>query len=128
MSHFSKIRTTIRDIEMLKLALNDLGLSWTTNHFLYNNYSGEFYNADLVIQQQNNSNIGFLWNGKEYELIADHQLWKQRWSIECFIEKLAQSYAYNSILFESINQGFTKLEDKSLSNGIISLKFQRWLN
>nr|YP_010337294.1 hypothetical protein MW436_pgp180 [Pulvinaster venetus]UNJ16879.1 hypothetical protein [Pulvinaster venetus] len=128
MSHFSKIQTTIRDIEMLKLALADLGLSWEANITLSNSYSSQVYDADLVIRQDNHNDIGFLWNGKEYELVADYQFWQQRWSVDCFIEKLSQSYAYNSIISEGLNQGFAKVEDKSFANGTILLKFQRWVN
>nr|YP_009369814.1 conserved hypothetical plastid protein [Boldia erythrosiphon]ARO90502.1 conserved hypothetical plastid protein [Boldia erythrosiphon] len=127
MSHFSKIKTTIRDIKILKMALSDLGLVWKDNTILYNDDSKQQYNIDLAITQTNNKNIGFAWNGFEYELIADYQFWQQPYSIDCFIEKLSQSYAYNSIISEGINQGFTKVYSQLLANGVISVTLQRWL-
>nr|UNJ16295.1 hypothetical protein [Boldiaceae sp.] len=127
MSHFSKIKTTIRDIKMLKMALTDLGLAWETNRTLYNNYSKQKSNIDLVIRQTNNRDIGFFWNGFEYEFIADYQFWEQPWPVDCFLEKLMQSYAYSSIISQGTHQGFTKRHDQLLADGVICLTLQRWV-
>nr|YP_010337031.1 hypothetical protein MW574_pgp051 [Madagascaria erythrocladioides]QUE29061.1 Ycf35 [Madagascaria erythrocladioides]UNJ16616.1 hypothetical protein [Madagascaria erythrocladioides] len=128
MSHFSKIKTTIRDIEMLKLALTDLGLNFDAKIQTIKGYQNQQVDAELVIKQVNNYDFGFTWNGREYELIVDAQFWNQPWSVDCFLEKLMQAYAYNSISKQGYNSGFEKLEKKVADNGAIKLTFQRWIN
>nr|QUE30032.1 Ycf35 [Erythrocladia irregularis] len=128
MSHFSKITTTIRDIEMLKLALKDLGLVVNSSVQSLVGYQLQTHNAQIVINQTNNCDFGFSWNGSEYELIVDAQYWCQPWSIDAFVDKLTQSYAYNSITKEGSNFGFEKVDQKLGNDGAIKLTFQRWID
>nr|YP_010337224.1 hypothetical protein MW575_pgp051 [Pseudoerythrocladia kornmannii]QUE28305.1 Ycf35 [Pseudoerythrocladia kornmannii]UNJ16809.1 hypothetical protein [Pseudoerythrocladia kornmannii] len=128
MSHFSKIRTTIRDIEMLKLALIDLGLTFDASAQPLVGYQSQTHNAEIVINQSNDYDFGFAWNGSEYELIVDPQYWRQPWSIESFVEKLTQLYACNSISREGVHFGFEKIDQTVGNNGAIKLTFQRWID
>nr|QUE28920.1 Ycf35 [Porphyropsis coccinea] len=128
MSHFSKIKTTLRDIEMLKLALTDLGLNFNASSQSIVGYQSQMHDADIIISQSNTYDFGFTWNGSEYELVVDPQYWRQPWSIQLFIEKLAQSYAYNSITSKSKYSGFEQLDEKVQSDGAIKLTFQRWID
>lgn len=98
MSHFSKIRTTLKDLDLLQKSLSDLGVSWDENRSTIKGYKAQECFANLVIKQNNNYDIGFTWNGTEYQLVADLQFWQQPWSVELFLDKITQRYAYNSIL------------------------------
>lgn len=82
--------------------------------------------ANIVIQQNNNYDIGFSWNGFEYQLVADLQFWQQPWSVELFLDKITQRYAYHSIVESTEKQGFKAIEEVTLENDSIQLTLQRW--
>jgi hypothetical protein len=126
MSHFSKIKTSLKDLEILKKALTDLGINWNTNTNKILGYKKQNHFANLIIKQNNNYDIGFTWNGIEYQLIADLQFWQQPWSVDLFIDKITQRYAYNSIIKTTRDQGFQTIEETSQENGSIRLTLQRW--
>ena len=86
MSHFTHIKTRFQNLFYLEKSLNRLNVNYEQK--LSNNS-----NISLVISQQNEHDIEFFWNGKEYELRADIQLWKQDYSVENFIDKISQQYA-----------------------------------
>lgn len=126
MSHFSKIRTTLKDLSLLKRALNDLSISWQTEVKQMKGYKNQSTFANLVISQNNNYDVGFSWNGFEYQLIADLQFWQQPWSVDLFLDKITQRYAYHSIKQTTEKQGFRAVEETRLENGSIRLTLQRW--
>ena len=126
MSHFSKIKTTIKDLNLLKKSLNDLSVAWDTNVQVRKGYKDQNHFANLVIKQNNNYDIGFTWNGMEYQLVADLQFWQQPWSVELFLDKVTQRYAYNSIVETTKAQGFEPIEEVVNDNGSIKLIIQRW--
>ena len=84
--------------------------------------------ANIVIKQDNNYDIGFSWNGFEYQLVADIQFWQQPWSIELFLDRVNQRYAYNSILESTSKQGFHTVNETVQENGSIKLTLQKWNN
>ena len=126
MSHFSKIKTTLKDLSLLQKSLNDLGISWDESINSIKGYKSQECFANLVVKQSNNYDIGFTWNGTEYQLVADLQFWQQPWSVELFLDKITQRYAYNSILKATEIQGFQRIEEISQENGSIKLILQRW--
>jgi len=126
MSHFSKIKTTLKDLSLLQKSLSDLGVSWDERINTIKGYKAQECFANLVIKQNNNYDIGFTWNGTEYQLVADLQFWQQPWSVELFLDKITQRYAYNSILKTTEIQGFQRIEEITQENGSIKLTLQRW--
>ncbi|HIK38697.1 MAG: DUF1257 domain-containing protein [Geminocystis sp.] len=126
MSHFSSIKTQIRNLESLKAALNDLGIVWKEGPAPIRGYRGQTAQAQIVIEQENNYDIGFAWNGQEYELVADLQYWQQPWSVEGFLQRVTQGYALHTILRESAKQGFAVTEQQKNADGSIRLVVQRW--
>ena len=58
------------------------------------------------MQQANGKDFGFVFNGKEFELVADVQFWQQSLPVEVFLEKLTQKYTVNTILDEAQKEGF----------------------
>jgi len=126
MSHFSKIKTTLKDLGLLQKSLNDIGISWDETISTIKGYKSQECFANLVIKQNNNYDIGFTWNGTEYQLVADLQFWQQPWSVELFLDKITQRYAYYSIIKATELQGFQRIEEISQENGSIKLTLQRW--
>ena len=126
MSHFSKIQTSLKDLDLLKKSLNDLSIHWEPELNRVRGYKQQTTFANLVIRQDNNYDIGFSWNGFEYQLVADIQFWQQPWSIEMFLDRVSQRYAYNSIVESTSQQGFQSVSETVQEDGSIKLTLQKW--
>ena len=126
MSHFSKIQTSLKDLDLLKKSLNDLSIHWEPELNHVRGYKNQTTFANLVIKQGNNYDVGFSWNGFEYQLVADIQFWQQPWSIETFLDRVSQRYAYNSIVESTSNQGFQSVSETVQEDGSIKLTLQKW--
>lgn len=126
MSHFSNIKTKIRNLNALKAALNDLDVDWKDGPATVRGYKGQTCQADIVVEQNNNYDFGFTWNGNEYDLVADLQYWEQPLTVEGFLRQVTQRYAYNTVVSETANQGFTIAEQSNREDGSIRLVVQRW--
>jgi hypothetical protein len=126
MSHFSNIKTQIRNLDSLKGALTDLGIDWQEGPEMVRGYQGQTLKAAIVVKQENNYDLGFRWNGQEYELVADLQYWQQPLSVEGFLKKVTQGYALQTILSETSKQGFQVAEQQNNQDGSIRLVVQRW--
>ena len=94
MSHFTKIKTKLYNLETLKKSLTDLNFSWLAGESKVRGYQGQTHSAELLIQQENNHDIGFKWNGTEYELVTDLMFWSQDYSVDKFLNRVNQRYAY----------------------------------
>ncbi len=126
MSHFSQIKTQICSLPALQSALSDLGMAWKPGPLPIKGYQGQTQTADVVIDQENGYGIGFRWNGTEYELVADLELWNQAWSVERFLDKVSQRYAYHAVLQSALTQGFQVTEEQQQQDGSLRLVVQRW--
>ena len=126
MSHFSNIKTKIRNLNSLKAALNDLEVDWKNGPGIVRGYQGQTHQADVVVEQNNDYDFGFSWNGSEYELVADLQYWQQPLTVEGFLRRVTQRYAYHTVVNESANQGFSITEQDKNDDGSIRLVVQRW--
>jgi hypothetical protein len=103
MSHFTTIKTKIHDKDLLKKSLEGMGINSVvvaeeTNSLPVRGYEGQSQTADIVVQQNNGYDIGFRWNGNEYELVSDLQFWEQKMPQDLFMEKLLQQYSLNNVM------------------------------
>ncbi len=126
MSHFSSIKTQIRNLDSLTASLNNLGVDWKNGPSSVRGYQGQTTQAQIVIEQENNYDIGFSWNGAEYELVADLQYWQQPWTVDSFLQRVTQGYALHTVLTQSSQQGFAVTEQEKNEDGSIRLVVQRW--
>ncbi len=126
MSHFSQIKTQIRNLGSLEVALTELGIDWKPGPSQVRGYRGQTRNAEIAVEQDNGYDIGFSWNGNEYELIADLQYWQQDLSVEGFLKQVTQRYAYHTVIKETARQGFQIAEQQKNEDGSIRLLVQRW--
>ncbi|MTJ08017.1 MULTISPECIES: DUF1257 domain-containing protein [unclassified Anabaena] len=126
MSHFSQIKTQIRNLESLQDALSDLGIDWKPGPCEVRGYRGQTHAAEVTIEQQNGYDIGFRWNGQEYELVADLQYWQQNLSVDGFVRQVTQRYAYQTVVKETTKVGFQVAEQQKNADGSIRLVVQRW--
>jgi Protein of unknown function (DUF1257) len=128
MSHFSQIKTQIRNLTSLQAALTDLGIEWKAESEIVRGYRGQSRKVAIAIEQKNGYDVGFSWNGKEYELVADLQYWQQPLSVEGFLRQVTQRYAYHTVVNETAKQGFQISEQQQNTDGSIRLLVQRWSN
>ncbi|MEO1400046.1 MAG: DUF1257 domain-containing protein [Cyanobacteria bacterium J06635_1] len=128
MSHFSQIKTKIRNLPALQAALTDLSVDWKTGPKTVRGYQGTTDIAEVVIEQANGYDLGFKRDGEtgDYELVADLQYWQQPLSVDGFLNRVTQRYAYHTVLTETSRQGFQVSEQQSNEDGSIRLVLQRW--
>jgi hypothetical protein len=126
MSHFSQIKTQIRNLSSLQAALTDMGIDWKVGPRPVRGYQEQTRTAQVVVEQDNNYDVGFSWNGQEYELVADLQYWQQPLTVEGFLKRVTQNYAYQTVVNETANQGFQVTEQQNNEDGSIRLVVQRW--
>ena len=128
MSHFSTIRTKIRNKPELQEALEllqydvveDKELKVTGSHGIEH----ETVTAELAIT----NDIGFRLNpmSNEYELVADLETWNQPISVERFIDKVNQQYARMTIHNQVKKMGFQVEEEWEMDDNSIELTVTRW--
>ena len=126
MSHLSHINTNIRNLSTLKCALTTLGIDWKAGPADVRGYRGQTHRAEVVIEQSNGYDLGFCWNGESYELVADLQYWAQAGSVDRFIHKITQQYAFSTVMQETAKQGFQVSEQNTNADGSIRLVLHRW--
>jgi regulation of enolase protein 1 (concanavalin A-like superfamily) len=117
MSHFSTIKTKLTNLKFLKESLNDLNIK----NLLYSESS-----KDLIIQQENDSDITFSWNGQNYDLIADKAFWQLPISHETFLEKVQVKYNYHNLMSQATYLGFVANDIKETVDGTKTIVFQRF--
>ena len=125
MSHFTKIKTKLYNLETLKKSLSDLNLVWTSDNKEIRGYRGQQHSAEIVILQENKHDIGFTWNGSEYELVADLMFWDQNYSVDKFLNQVHQRYAFNLITKVSEEQRLEFVETENLEDGSIRLLLRK---
>ncbi len=128
MSHFSTVKTELRDRDALRAALGDLGHEPREGSLQVRGYRGQLETAELAIGQANGADIGFRLNASSgcYELVTDLDLWKQPVPVERFLAQLSQRYALRTILAATAEEGFTVSEQRQGVDGTIELVVTRW--
>jgi hypothetical protein len=128
MSHFSTVRTELRQREPLMAALRDLGYEPETGSRPVRGYRGQTIEADLAVTMEQGGDLGFRWNAatEAYELVTDLDLWRQPVPVERFLSRLTQRYAFNTVLSASSDEGFTVSEQRTCQDGSIELVVTRW--
>ena len=95
MSHFSTIKTQLKEAEPLIKALNNLGYSINQEEKFVKGYKGKYTPVDISMNLPGDTQVGFKWdnNSNAYELVTDLDLWKFEIPVERFISKVTQMYA-----------------------------------
>jgi len=126
MSHFTKIKTKLYDRVTIEKSLSDLNIVWEPEASKIRGYKNQEQSAEIVIRQTNNHDIGFKWNGNEYELVADLMFWDQKYSVNKFLNQINQRYAFNLITKVSEEQNFQYVESENQQDGSIRLVLRKF--
>ena len=130
MSHFSTIKTQLKEAEPLIKALNNLGYTINQEEKFVKGYKGKFTAVDISMNLPRNTKVGFKWdnNSNAYELVTDLDLWKFDLPVERFISKVTQMYAYETIISKTKEDGYQIVEQKNQNDGSIELVLTKWDN
>ena len=135
MSHFSTIKTKLKDRSILIEALERLdekvNQPWKGTSVIELVLLDPVHAEEHTITEVDFSigvDVGFKLNEKtgEYELIADRQKWVKKVPIERFLEKLTQQYARLTIHEVAKEQGFVLEEEWEMDDNSIELTVTRW--
>jgi hypothetical protein len=130
MSHFSTIKTQLKEAEPLIRALDNLGYSINQDEKFIKGFKGKFTAVDISMNLPSDTKVGFKWdnNSNAYELVTDLDLWKFEIPVERFISKVTQMYAYNTIISKTKEDGYQIVEQKNKNDGSIELVLTKWDN
>ena len=130
MSHFSTIKTQLKESEPLIEALNNLGFTTNQEDKSIKGYKGRLTAVDISINLPGDTKVGFKWdnNSNAYELVTDLDLWKFEIPVERFISKVTQMYAYHTIISKTKDDGYQIVEQKNKNDGSIELVLTKWEN
>lgn len=126
MSHFTQVRTKLRDLEALKLALGDVGATVAEGEV--RGYAGQARQAAVVARLPGRYDVGFVPGPQGLEAIAD---WSELRRVEglqqeAWLAKLTQRYAYHLVLAEAQKQGFTLAQEHQGQDATLQLTLRRW--
>ena len=130
MSHFSTIKTQLKESEPLVKALNKLGYIINQEEKFVKGYRGKFTAVDISMNLPGDTKVGFKWdnNSSTYELVTDLDLWKFELPVERFISKVTQMYAYQTIISKTKEDGYQLVEQNNKNDGSIELVLTKWDN
>ena len=130
MSHFSTIKTQLKEAEPLIKALKNLGYTINQEEKFVKGYGGKFTAVDISMNLPSDTKVGFKWdkNSNAYELVTDLDLWKFEIPVERFISKVTQMYAYHTIISKTNEDGYQVVEQKNKNDGSIELVLTKWDN
>lgn len=122
MSHFTRVRTLLQDLDTVKRALVDLGFDVTEG--TVRGYSGQVASAPVVVKLESGFDIGFKQDSGRVQMIAD--FWGLKIDREQFLSKLTQRYAYLTVVDQAAQQGWQLAADEVQQDGSIRIVMQRW--
>ncbi|KZR89098.1 DUF1257 domain-containing protein [Synechococcus sp. MIT S9508] len=128
MSHFSTVKTELRQLAPLRRALEDLGYTPGDSQQTVRGYKGQTVEAELAVSVDGGADFGFRWNESNhaYEFVTDLDLWRQPVPVERFLSRLTQRYALRSVLEATRHEGFDVTEQRDCQDGSIELVVTRW--
>ena len=136
MSHFSTIKTKIKDRDALLEALERVGErpnvpfqgTQVVELVIINPDHAEEH-PTMEVDVSIGVDVGFKLNEStgNYELIADRQTWDKDVPIERFMEKVTQQYARMILHREVEEKGYKIEEEWEMDNNSIELTVSRWI-
>lgn len=125
MSHFTTIKTEIRDPDILKRTLSDLKFEFHENGKIPG-HRGQMENVDIAVGAAGYSSFGFKKReGKDCYEIRGLVEYLQNREVSMMIKEVLQEYAYRKILHETRKRGFSLIQEERLKAGTIKLVLRK---
>ncbi|MBI2298196.1 MAG: DUF1257 domain-containing protein [Armatimonadetes bacterium] len=109
MSHFTRVKTQLRNLVLLERALRDLGYTPSVGNVAVRGWNGQTMPGQA---------------GESLELVADE--WGFRGDLQAVLGRVAQRYAYHVCVAEAEAQGFAVTGTETLEDGSIRLLVERF--
>lgn len=123
MSHFSSIRTTLADRELLLITLRSLGYTPEEGCVFARGFAGTLTGVEFRVPVRDGYDIGFRKSEVAYEVVAD---WRMAGvNQEAFIQSLTQRYAYHATRAKLEQQGFVLSSEDLGEDGSVHLVLRR---
>jgi len=121
MSHVSTVKTTIKDLNILKQALKELGYGYYEGQQLQGQYMGSGQKADLVIDDKNNrygrKSVGVVKGSEDtYAFKGDLSGTKKE-----FVNEITQKYTVMKLRSELKKLGAVSISEVGLEDGSVKL-------
>jgi len=125
MSHFTTIKTEIRDPEILKKTLSDLKFKFQENGKIPG-HEGRMENVDIAVGAVGYPYFGFKRSRESggYEIRGVVEYLRKD-EVKMMIKEVLQEYAYRKILTETRKRGFSLIQEERLEGGTIKLVLKR---
>jgi hypothetical protein len=126
MSHFTTIKVQIKDGEVLREVLQELGYGVEMDTMV-RGYRGDRTAANFVIRRSNGYDIGFRKkDGDEnYEVIAD--FWGTGINQRQFLNEVQQKYAHRMLMNTVERQGYSVEAEEVMEDGTVRVVVGRWV-
>lgn len=123
MSKFVKVQTQLRDLNLIKHALDDLKLTYNENANFVHRWSGFSGQVPLVVKVRS-AQFGLrTTTAGDYEVIADDM---QMPAIRPELARIQQRYAYHAVRQATSEAGFDLVEETTGRDQVIRLTVRRW--
>lgn len=130
MSHFTEVKTQIKNLEFFKKALKELGFDFVCDldSLTIENFFGDKTPVELLIKTGTKYDIGLrLKEDNTYELVADWELLeKMKYDTKKVQETLLQKYSYITVKDSLEQQGYEVDEEVVDEEGNIELVVAQW--
>lgn len=132
MSHFSRLKTKLRDKDVLIQSLSEMGFS-IRNGGRIRGYEGE-HEVDLAVETAGGFGIGFVEAPDgTFDMVADswavggRKQQKVLTGLERTMERIQQEYAVKSVLAQTEREGYELVEQVQEENGTVRIVVRRWV-
>ncbi len=123
MSKFVRIKTEVRELSLIKRALDDLKLDYQENQRYTHVWSGFSGQAPLVVQTKGAKFAFRTTDEGLYEAIGDDM---QMATIRTQLDAIQQRYAYHKVVNEVEAAGFALVEEQTGGDRVIRMTVRRW--
>lgn len=123
MSKFVRVKTKLRNLEMIKRALQELRMQYSEDAVYTHRWSGARYAVPLLVTD---GRLEFGLRAAEdgsYEAVGDDMQMRR---IGPSVARISQQYAYQMVLAETTKAGFDLVEESVGDNEVIRLTVRRW--
>ena len=123
MSKFVKVQTQLRDLNLIKHALDDLKVTYDENANFVHTWSGFRGQVPLVVKVKH-AQFGLRATPSgEYEVIGDDMQMKV---IKQELAQIQQRYAYHAVRHATSEAGFELVEETVGHDQVIRMTVRRW--
>ena len=126
MSHFTCIKTKIKEKDFLIKALNTLGYEAQENVLLENpdDHDHKQWNVEVAVTDD----VGFKRSQDgTLELVAELDTWNLDVPVSRFIDKLTQQYAIENIKTQTVEKGYNVESEVKNLDGSVELVVTSWV-